>query len=159
MELIELPSLFISAPRRIDASRVDAAVPKDVGQTDDILEFLIVGTGEQVAQVVRKDHFRRDLRQRGKFFEHLPDVAAIQRLSRPRHKDRSSLNALFLAVCFQLPSKSFRDQDASQFALVLDNRLPRAQAFDRDRVQLADAEPQRAQPAMHGKNLYDYGRW
>ena len=102
---------------KINPCRVDAAVPKDIRQKCDVLVCFVEAPGKELAEVVGEYLGCRYLRLAAQGFQHLPDVAAIQRSSAAGAEDDALGDPLLPGIAQQLRPQGTGDQDLPAFAL------------------------------------------
>ncbi len=137
-QLLNLALLLTAAAGGVDAGGVDAAVAEDVREAHHVLIPFIIGNGKQMPQIVREHLFGLDLRGQGQFFEHPPDIAAVNRAAGTGDEDLARVDALFFAVRKQLVAERTRQQDLAGLALHTDLRLPPARRLYGNAPQLGD---------------------
>ena len=105
IQVLDLLAVLFSGRHNIDAGCLDAAVAQDVCQQGDVLFHGVKGPGEELAQVVGIDLVRLHI-GRGTQPLHLrPDVAPIQAVAGPGHKNRAGPDVPPGGVAPQGPSQ------------------------------------------------------
>ena len=97
-EFLDLFPVDFARFHRIDAGRVDAAVPENVGEPDDVLPEIVEGAREEVPEIVRKHFLFADARRLTEFFHVRPDIGPIQRLAAPRDEDGTGRQPFAAAI-------------------------------------------------------------
>ena len=144
-ELPKLPPLFFSAAGGVNSGGVDAAVAEDIREAHNVLETLIVRPGEEVAQIVGKDllfEYPCRLRQP---LQHLPDIGAVKRPSRPGDEYTALAYAALTAPGAEFFTQRVGNQDRAELALVVYACFSGGEALHGDRLQFADPQAEGAQ--------------
>ena len=80
--LLQLLPMGLAGLHGIDPGRIQAGVPQNIRQPDDILLQGVIGPGEQVPQVVREHLSLRHAGLPAQRFHLMPDIASVQRPDR-----------------------------------------------------------------------------
>lgn len=104
----------------IDARGFDAGMAQHIGQLCDILLRVVKGSGEKMAQVVRKHLLAGHIRGGTKGFHLGPDLPAIHRAVRAREEDGAGNDALLPLILAELAAELRRHQDGARFAFEAD---------------------------------------
>ena len=128
----------------IDARGIDAAVAEDIRKLCDVLFQPVKRPREQVAEIMRKDLFRVDVRRFAKGFHLPPDIRAADGLSRPRDKDRACCDVPFFGIAQQLFLQRTHQKHRAHLAFAFDGRLSRLRRLHGDELQLADTDARAA---------------
>ena len=77
IQAVHVFAFLLPAVSGVNPRRINATVSKNGGKRDNIVTRLVVGSGEQVPEIMRKDFIRRDFRGLPDALHHSPDVAPV----------------------------------------------------------------------------------
>ena len=100
-QLLDLPSMYLTAFHRVYACRVHAAMPQNVRQSDNVLLQAVISSRKEVSKIVRKDFLFADVCFFTKFLHITPNIRPIQRFAVFRYEHGTAFSVLRLAVGFQ----------------------------------------------------------
>ena len=132
--------MLFPAFHRIDPRRIDAAVPQDIRQLAQILLLVIVGPGEQVAQIVGEDLGARHAAALPEALHRPPDVAAVHGPSAPGDEDGAGHDAAGLHVLLQGAAQLCREDDGADPSLAGDRRRAHPDRLGGDVGKLGHAD-------------------
>ena len=144
--------LGLAADKGVDPGGVDAGVSQQVREADDILLLLVIGHGEEVAEIVGKDLPPGDPRRPAELLHPVEDIGAVQGPAGPGDKDAPLCDGPVSAVGAELFAELARQKDHPAFSLEGDSGAAGIEGRDRDEGQLADAD------AGPGQGLHDQGQ-
>lgn len=124
LQSIELMQAFIAGSHQINASGFNGGMAKNVGETRNVLVSLIVHSGKEMPQVMRKDFAWRNV---GCFCQTLhfqPNAAARQRGAVAGEKDFTSDNFMSACVAQQFLAELGWNQDGANLTFEMDVGTP-----------------------------------
>lgn len=102
VHIFHLAFVFRARSYYIDARGVDARMTEYVGEFCYVFFYAVKCAREKMAQVMRKDFARCDVRLRTKGFHLFPYAVAADRLSATCYKDRAAGDILLLHITKEL---------------------------------------------------------
>ena len=123
----------------INSGCVYAAVTENIGELGNIFFNPVKYPRKQVAQVMRKDLLRVDIRLFTQSLHLAPYICTAYRLARARCKNHTAFDILLCRVAEKFLFQLFYYKDCSGFRLTINNRLAAFCRFNGYVLQLADA--------------------
>ena len=130
--------MLYSGGYNIEARRVDAAVPQDIGQFGNVLFYAIKYSGKKMPQVVGENLFRVYPGFPAQGLHLPPDVRSTDSPARARHKYHTASDSLLRRIAEQFLFQLLHDENRAGLALAAHRGLAAPGRLHRNVLQFAD---------------------